>query len=70
LAAFPAQIPVATPEDFDSWAMRRIVLRSTPITRSISRWALPASSNVWIAIRKFGFKTFTPGPLFAKKGAA
>src|SRR6202522_4695879 len=48
--------------------MRRIVLRSTPRTRSISRWDLPASSRVWTEIRKFGFKTFTPGPFSAEKG--
>ena len=64
---FSAQIPVATPGEFASRAMRRIVLRSTPSTRAISRWDLPPSSKVWIEIRKFGFKTFTPGPLFSQK---
>ena len=49
--------------------MRRIVLRSTPSTRSISRWDLPASSRVWTEIRKFGFKTFTPRPFFRRKRA-
>jgi hypothetical protein len=41
---------------------------TTPSTRAISRWDLPASSNVWIEIRKLGFKTFTPGPFFREKG--
>ena len=69
-AAFSAQIPVATPGDFASRSIRRIVLRSTPSTRAISRWDLPASSKVWTEIRKFGFKTFTPGPFSRKKGLA
>lgn len=53
-------IPGGHPGGFDCCWMRRIVLRSTPSTRSISRWDLPASSKVWTEIRKFGFKTFTP----------
>jgi hypothetical protein len=70
-AGFSVQIPVATPGDFDSRAMRRIVLRSTPSTRHISRCDFPASIKVWTEIRKLGFKTFTPGhPSFRKKGLA
>src|SRR5271156_3807386 len=48
--------------------MRRIVLRSTPSTREISRCDFPAFSKVWTEIRKLGFKTFTPGPFFSQKG--
>ena len=58
--------PVATPGDFasagacPSRAMRRMVLRSTPIRRSISRWPRPWRSSVSTVIRRCGLKTFTP----------
>ena len=55
--------PVATPGEFAATAYRRIVLRSTPVRRSISRWLAPLASNVWMVIRKCCFKTFTPGSL-------
>ncbi len=57
---------VATPGEFavGSAANRRwyarIVLRSMPVTRSISRWPAPARSSVQIVVCKCGFKTFTP----------
>ena len=37
----------------------RIVLRSMPVARSISRWLAPASSKVQTVVCKCGFKTFT-----------
>jgi hypothetical protein len=41
-----------------------MVLRSIPVTRSISRWLRRAASSVAIVVCKCGFKTFTPVPLF------
>jgi hypothetical protein len=57
---------VVTPE---IRATRRTVFESMPITRAISRCALPASSRVWIEIRKFGFKTFNSGAFSRGKRA-
>ena len=56
---------VATPGEFAApsanlrW-YERIVLRSMPVTRSISRWLAPASSRVRRVVCRCGFKTFTP----------
>ncbi len=44
-----------------------MVLRSTPVTRAISRWVLPACSSVAIVMRIFGFKTFNSAPLLEKR---
>ena len=37
-----------------------MVLRSIPLTRSIWRWLVPASSKVNIVVCRCGFKTFNP----------
>ncbi len=37
-----------------------MVLRDTPVRRSISRCAVPLLSSVSIVMRKYDFKTFTP----------
>jgi hypothetical protein len=37
-----------------------MVLRSIPVTRSIWRWLLPASSSVAMVVCRCGFKTFNP----------
>ena len=60
--------PVATPEGFADLTWRRIVLRSTPVRRSISRYVTPCFSSVSMAMRKCGFKTFTPGPPHVGEG--
>ncbi len=52
--------PVAGVEDFAYCAYRRMVLRSTPVRRSISRWLTPCPSSVSMVVRRCGFKTFTP----------
>jgi hypothetical protein len=58
--------PVDTPGEFAVAAAAkrfwypRIVLRSIPVTRSISRWLAPASSKVQMVVCRCGFKTFTP----------
>jgi hypothetical protein len=52
--------PVATPGEFASRSRRRMVLRSTPVRRSISRWLAPPRRNVAMVMRKCAFKTFTP----------
>ena len=44
--------PVATLGDFAARTYRRIVFRSTPVRRSISRWVAPLASNVAIVMRK------------------
>jgi hypothetical protein len=36
-----------------------MVLRSTPVSRAISRWLVPVASSVATVVRLFGFKTFT-----------
>src|SRR5947209_13910062 len=38
-----------------------MVLRSIPVTRSISRWLVPFLSSVCRVIRKCNFKTFNSG---------
>jgi hypothetical protein len=43
-----------------------MVLRSTPVNRSISRWLVPFRSSVWIVTRRCGFKTFNLGALEEK----
>jgi hypothetical protein len=53
----PGEVAAAAANRF--WYVR-IVLRSIPVTRSISRWLAPASSSVQIVVCKCGFKTFTP----------
>ena len=63
-ANFPAGKSVATPGDFDIAAYRRMVLRSTPVTRSISRWLAPFCSSVCRVIRKCDFKTFNSSRSF------
>src|SRR6185312_12195299 len=55
--------PVATPGEFAARSARprrRIVLRSTPVMRSISRWLVPLDSNVRTVICTCDFKTFNP----------
>ena len=57
--------PVTTPGEFAAAAAKRLwyarmVLRSMPVTRSISRWLAPASSKVQMVVCRCGFKTFTP----------
>ena len=37
-----------------------MVFRSIPVTRSIWRWLVPASSKVNIVVCRCGFKTFNP----------
>ena len=37
-----------------------MVLRSIPVTRSIWRWLVPASSSVDMVVCRCGFKTFNP----------
>lgn len=53
--------PVATPGEFAgpaaAWYLR-IVLRSMPVMRAISRWLAPLASSVWMVVFLFGFKTF------------
>ena len=46
-----------------------MVLRSTPVTRAISRWPLPACSSVAIVIRTCDFKTFNSFAPFCTKRA-
>ena len=64
--AATADEPVATLEEFAAAAATnrfwyaRIVLRSIPVTRSITRWLAPDASSVPIVVCKCGFKTFTP----------
>jgi len=41
----------------------RMVLRSTPVRRTMSCWATPRSSSVSIMMRRCGFKMFNPSPL-------
>jgi len=67
------ELPVATPGEFAGGAVRRfcydrIVLRSIPVNRSISRWLLPARSRVSIVVCMCGFKTFTPGVPLVREG--
>ncbi len=57
-----AQIGGTTPEEFAASATRRIVFRSTPVRRAISRCVAPPCSSVSMVIRKCDFKTFTPSP--------
>lgn len=46
-----------------------MVLRSTPVSRAISRWLVPVASSVATVVRLFGFKTFTlHDPLRWSKG--
>jgi hypothetical protein len=58
--------PVDTPGDFAATAAAkrfwyaRMVLRSMPVTRSISRWLAPVPSKVQMVVCRCGFKTFTP----------
>ena len=40
-----------------------MVLRSTRVMRSISRWLLPAASKAPTVVFRCGFKTFTPNSL-------
>ena len=61
---FAAADPVARVGEFGSGpvvpsARRRMVLRSTPVSRAISRWLVPVASSVATVVRLFGFKTFT-----------
>jgi hypothetical protein len=61
---FAATGPVATAGQLGSGpvapsARRRMVLRSTPVSRAISRWLVPVASSVATVVRLFGFKTFT-----------
>src|SRR5436190_14612499 len=61
---FAAADPVARMGEFGSdpvvpSAKRRMVLRSTPVSRAISRWLVPVASSVATVVRLFGFKTFT-----------
>ena len=57
--ATPGELAAAAAKRF--W-YARIVLRSIPVTRSISRWLAPASSKVQTVVCRCGFKTFTPLP--------
>jgi hypothetical protein len=61
---FAATDPVARAGEFGSGPVvpstrRRMVLRSTPVSRTISRWLVPVASSVATVVRLFGFKTFT-----------
>ena len=60
--------PMATPGEFapvpslEARSRRRIVLRSTPVRRSISRCPRPWRSSVSTVIRRCDFKTFNSPP--------
>src|SRR6185437_7945026 len=59
----PLSEPVATPGEFAARSARprrRIVLRSTPVMRSISRWLVSLDSSVRTVICRCDFKTFNP----------
>lgn len=43
----------------DAFSPANGVLRSTPVSRAISRWLVPVASSVATVVRLFGFKTFT-----------
>ena len=64
----PGSEPVATPGEFERIAYRRIVLRSTPVRREISRWLTPQRTRVSIVTRIWLFRTFTPLPPLVGEG--
>ena len=64
-------VPVATPGEFAAaigFAYRRMVLRSMPVRRSISRWLAPRALSVSMVQRKCAFKTFTPSSPIRVRG--